>query len=224
MGEESYRNLIVGQGDEPVDSILFNQNNWRVHPFEQQEALEGIFEDVGVVQRIIINLRTSPEWGASQNVKTLVDGHARVKIFAQHEEPTIPALYIDANPREEALILASLDPIGGMAVTDREKLSSLLTSLQTENENLNEMFTKMSGQYEDYAVDYDKVENLEDYDEPEISLRVIIEFEDEEEEDAFYERVGIKSHDGKVRYKYSELNFGDEEETGEDEEDDEDVG
>ena len=218
MAEETYRNLIVGQGDEPLDEILFNENNWRVHPFEQQEALEGIFEDVGVVQRIIINMRTSPEWGESQNVKTLVDGHARVKIFERHQEPTIPAVFIDATPREEALILASLDPIGGMAVTDREKLSSLLSSVETENSQLGELFTKMSGQYENYAVDYDKVEDLEEYGEPDSSLRAIIEFEDEEEEDEFYERVGIKNHDGKVRYKYSELKFGEEEE-GEEEED-----
>ena len=216
MAEESYRNLIVGQGDEPIDSILFNENNWRVHPFEQQEALEGIFEDVGVVQRIIINLRTSPDWGESQNVRTLVDGHARVKIFAQHNEKTIPALYIDATPREESLILASLDPIGGMAVADREKLSELLSSLETENEHLNEMFTKMSGEYEDYAVDYDKVDDLDEYDEPDTSLRVIIEFDDEQQEDEFYARVGIEHHDGKVRYKYSELKFGDEPEAEED--------
>lgn len=214
MAEESYRNLIVGEGDEPLDEILFNENNWRVHPFEQQEALEGIFEDVGVVQRIIINLRSSPEWGESQNVKTLVDGHARVKIFSQHEEPTIPALYIDATPREEALILASLDPIGGMAVTDREKLSSLLSGIETENAQLTELFTTMAGQYENYAVDYDTVKDLDDYEAPDTSLRAIIEFEDEEDE--FYERVGVKNHEGKVRYKYAELKFGDEPEAEED--------
>lgn len=217
--ESRYRNLIVGQGDYDVDKILFNENNWRVHPFEQQEALEGVFEDVGVVQRIIINMRTSPEWGDSRNVQTLVDGHARVKLFAKHNEPTIPALYIDATPREEALILASLDPIGGMAVTDREKLTALLGGLDTENEQLTALFTKLAGQYENYAVDYDGVENLEDYDEPATALRAIIEFEDEDEEDAFYAYLGVKNHEGKVRYKFSELKIG----AGKDEET-EDVG
>jgi len=144
MAEERYRNLIVGEGDEPVDDVLFNESNWRIHTREQQESLEGVFEDVGVVQRVIINIRTSPEWGDSQNVRTLVDGHARVKIFAQHHEPTIPALYIDATPREEALILATLDPIGGMAATDKEKLDDLFDMIDTENERVLKMLDELA--------------------------------------------------------------------------------
>lgn len=165
MAEElnRYRNLIVGEGDEPVESILFNEDNWRIHPLEQQEALEGVFEDVGVAQRIIINMRTSPEWGDSQNVQTLVDGHARVKIFAKHHEPTIPALYIDATPREEALILATLDPIGGMAATDKEKLDDLFEMIDTENERVLKMLDEMAKRE---RLDYNKP-TLEDV-EPQI--------------------------------------------------------
>ena len=153
MVADRYRNLIVGDGDEPVDEVLFNENNWRIHTLEQQESLEGVFEDVGVVQRVIINLRTSPEWGGSQNVHTLVDRHARVKIFAQHHEPTIPALYIDATPREEALILATLDPIGGMAVTDKEKLDALFEMVETENERVLKMLEAIA---EKERLDYGK--------------------------------------------------------------------
>lgn len=131
-----YKSLIVGEGDEPIESILFNENNWRIHTLEQQEALKGAFEEVGTVQRIIINMRTSPEWGASQNVRTLVDGHARVGIFAANNEPTIPAIYIDATPQQEAIILATIDPITGMAATDREKLDDLFEMIDTENERI----------------------------------------------------------------------------------------
>ena len=135
----NYKNLIVGEGDEPIDDILFNESNWRIHPKEQQDALAGVFEEVGTAQRIIINLRTSPEWGESQNVKTLVDGHARVLIFKRHEEVTIPSLYIDATPNEEAIILSTFDPIGAMAATDKQKLEDVLNTVESDNDQMKDL-------------------------------------------------------------------------------------
>lgn len=216
-----FKNMIVGHADEPIDDILFNPNNWRIHTKEQEEALEGVYEEVGTVQRVIINLRTSPEWGESQNVKTLVDGHERVKLFAKNGETTIPALYVDLNPQEELIILGTLDPLGAMAATDREKWKELREQIETENERLNKMFEDFSFGFsgsEDYAVDFDSVDNLAEYDTPETSLRAIIEFEDEDEEAEFYSRVGIEDYKGKVRYKYTDLKFGDED--GEESEED----
>lgn len=40
-----YKNRIVGSGVEPLDAILFNQRNWRIHPLNQQNALKGVLED-----------------------------------------------------------------------------------------------------------------------------------------------------------------------------------
>ena len=42
--------------------------------------------------------------------------------------------YVDLDPDEERLILASLDPIAAMATADREKLAGLLTSIESEDE------------------------------------------------------------------------------------------
>ena len=41
----------------------------------------------------------------------------------------MPVLYVDLDPEEEALVLATLDPIGAMAGRDDEKLQALLADV-----------------------------------------------------------------------------------------------
>ena len=45
----------------------------------------------------------------------VVDGHARVALALSRGEATVPVLYVDLEPEEEALVLATLDPISAMA-------------------------------------------------------------------------------------------------------------
>lgn len=85
--------------------------NWRIHPKAQQEALAGALDSVGWVQQVLVNRRTS----------FVVDGHARVALSLSRGEPTVPVLYVDLEPAEAALVLATLDPIGAMAQADDEK-------------------------------------------------------------------------------------------------------
>lgn len=140
-----FKNLIVRSGDALVSQILFNEENWRIHTREQMEALQGSFEDVGNVKRILINLRTSPEWGDRRNIETLVDGHARAVLYSKNEIETIPADYVDLTPREEAIVLTTLDPITGMATSDREKLSTLIRDrVETDNANLKALYDSMT--------------------------------------------------------------------------------
>lgn len=120
------KNRIVGSGEEALDQIMFNPRNWRIHPLNQQDALKGVLEEVGWVQQVIINKRTG----------NLIDGHLRCQLAAREGATTIPVVYIDVSEEEEALILSTLDPIAGMAVTDKEKLSELFGQFSSENENV----------------------------------------------------------------------------------------
>jgi hypothetical protein len=43
----------------------------------------------------------------------------------------VPVLYVDLEPHEEALVLATLDPIAAMAAADKEQLDALLREVQT---------------------------------------------------------------------------------------------
>ena len=56
---------MVGEGAVAPDQLLANPRNWRIHPHEQEKALETVLDKVGWVQRVIVNQRTG----------FVVDGH-----------------------------------------------------------------------------------------------------------------------------------------------------
>lgn len=121
---------IVKTGKAPASSFLANEANWRVHPMPQQESVAHVLRLVGFVQSVIVNLRTSAEWGRDRHVETLVDGHLRISLSLKRGEDTmVPVNYVDLTPEEERLILATLDPTAMMAGTDREKLAELIEAL-----------------------------------------------------------------------------------------------
>jgi DNA modification methylase len=66
----------------------------------------------------------------------VVDGHARVEEALTRHEPTVPVLYVDLSPEEEALVLATLDPIGAMATRDDARLQELLSGLVVDDAGL----------------------------------------------------------------------------------------
>ena len=125
----NWKNRIIGHGDEPVDAILFNPANWRLHPKAQQDALAGVMDEVGWVQDVIVNKRTGH----------LVDGHLRCQIAGRNGEKTVPVVYVDLSEEEEALILATIDPLAGMATTDRAKLETLLHDIQSDDERVQQL-------------------------------------------------------------------------------------
>lgn len=129
-----YRSRIVGYGEEEPGQLLANPANWRIHPKAQQDAVAGVLEEVGWVQSVIVNKRTGH----------LVDGHLRVSIALRDESPSVPVVYIDLSSEEEALILATLDPLAGLAGTDREKLAQLLEEVGTSNPEIQALLADMA--------------------------------------------------------------------------------
>lgn len=122
----AWRNRITGSGEEAPDQLLANLANWRIHHKAQQDALAGALDAVGWVQQVLVNRRTG----------FVVDGYARVALALSRGEPTVPVLYVDLEPAEEALVLATLDPIGAMAGRDDEKLKALLADVIVDDAGL----------------------------------------------------------------------------------------
>jgi hypothetical protein len=118
---------ILGTGDVPAGQLLANPANFRVHPRPQQDALQTVLGEIGFVQHAIVNKRTSAEWGESQGVETLVDGHLRAELaLSRGEDTPVPVVYVDLTPAEERRVLATFDAIGAMAALDKDKLDELL--------------------------------------------------------------------------------------------------
>lgn len=128
-----WRNRIVGYGAKPADQFQANPANWRQHPQSQRAALAGSLAEVGWVQNVVENQRTG----------NLVDGHERVWQALQRGEE-VPYTLVDLSEDEEKLILATLDPIGAMAVTDREQLDALFRDVQTDDEGVMAMLSELA--------------------------------------------------------------------------------
>ena len=128
------KNRIIGSGEEQLDQIMFNPRNWRIHPLSQQDALKGVLEEVGWVQQVIVNKRTG----------NLIDGHLRCQLAAREGAKTIPVVYVDVSEDEEALVLATLDPIAAMAATDKQKLDELFADINSDNENVQKMISEIA--------------------------------------------------------------------------------
>jgi DNA modification methylase len=132
----AWRNRIAGSGEEAPDQLLANPANWRIHPKAQQDALAGALDAVGWVQQVLVNRRTG----------FVVDGHARVALALSRGEPTVPVLYVDLDADEEALVLATLDPIGAMAGRDDEKLRALLADVTVDDAGLLALLGDLRGE------------------------------------------------------------------------------
>lgn len=133
-------NRVVKTGTAKAGELLANPRNWRIHPKDQQDVLAGMLNEVGFVQGVVVNLRTHKSWGRDRNVETLVDGHLRAELaLSRGEDVTLPCAYVDLLPSEEHAILASMDPIGAMAVTDTEKLNELVADMPEDLRALTEV-------------------------------------------------------------------------------------
>ena len=128
------RNRIVGYGEVDPADLLANPRNHRIHPKAQQDALAGSLEEVGWVRDILVNRASG----------FVIDGHARVVLALRRGERSVPVSYVDLTPKEEALVLASLDYITGMAAIDNEQLDALLREVSTGNAALQAMLSDMA--------------------------------------------------------------------------------
>jgi hypothetical protein len=124
----SARNRIKGHAEVPAASLTAHPLNWRDHPQHQAEALAQALDAIGWVKRVVVNRRTG----------RILDGHLRVEQAAARGE-TVPVVYVDLDEHEEALILASMDPIAGEAGTNTEGLGALLLDLRAEFEQLDQL-------------------------------------------------------------------------------------
>jgi hypothetical protein len=128
-----FRNRIVGSGEESPEKLLVNPKNWRVHSREQERALEGMLDELGWLQTVIVNKTTGH----------LVDGHLRLELAKKRGERKIPVVYVKLTPAEEDLALALLDPLGDLATKDEKRLEKLLQELDPGDAELRALLAQM---------------------------------------------------------------------------------
>lgn len=118
-----WKNRIVAYRVMPVSEILENPKAWRSHPDAQVEALRSVLDAVGLVKPLIFNIRTG----------RLVDGKARLDLAKREGQEALPVVIVDLTEAEEALILATLDPLAALAEIDHSALAALLREVETDD-------------------------------------------------------------------------------------------
>lgn len=126
--QSPWRNAIVRYGEEPPEQLLAHPRNPKVHPRAQQQALEGAISELGWLAPVTINERT----------QHVLDGHARISLAISRREASVPVAYVDLPEELEALALATFDPIGNLAVHDKDALDGLLSEIETGDAALRE--------------------------------------------------------------------------------------
>ena len=106
-----------------------NPKNWRKHGEQQTAALSGVLSEVGWAGACLYNERTG----------RLIDGHLRRKVAQMQGAETVPVLIGSWSEADEAKILASLDPIAGLAEADPVALDALLREVNTGCAELQQM-------------------------------------------------------------------------------------
>jgi DNA modification methylase len=130
----NWKNRIVGEGVQAASQFIANPANWRVHPQAQRDAMRGVLNEIGWVQRVIVNKRTG----------YLIDGHERVWQALQNGDAEVPYVEVDLDEAEEAYVLATLDPIGAMAQASNEQLGALLAEVQSSEAGVQAMLAEVA--------------------------------------------------------------------------------
>ena len=107
------------------EELKDNPKNWRVHPEAQSAGLDAVLGETGWAGAALFNERSG----------RLIDGHLRKHVDSKHLwNGKIPVIVGDWTPKQERLLLATLDPLAVMAETDLEAAGALIANLKSENE------------------------------------------------------------------------------------------
>tara|TARA_R110000868_G_scaffold169695_1_gene404767 strand:- start:699 stop:1856 length:1158 start_codon:yes stop_codon:yes gene_type:complete len=128
----NWRDRVVEMRRVPASELKANPKNWREHPPEQQRAMQGVLEEVGIAGALLA--RETPDG------LELIDGHLRTEM---NDATEWPVLILDVDENEADVLLASVDPIGALAKTNTDALKALLGQIETDNADLDSLLSEL---------------------------------------------------------------------------------
>jgi len=126
------KNRIIGIREVPVASLRPNPKNWRTHPQAQRDALKGLLAEVGYAVPALA--RELPDGSLM-----LIDGHLR----AETVTGTMPVCVLDVTEEEADKLLATIDPLSGLAGQDDAKVAELLAGVQSDSAAVQAMLAEL---------------------------------------------------------------------------------
>jgi len=182
----TYRDRIKDFRRVPAGELRPNPKNWRMHPTAQRDALRRVLDDVGYADALLA--RELPDGSLE-----LIDGHLRAETTP---DQAVPVLVLDVDAAEAGLILATHDPLGGMATVNVDSLSQLMDELADRVAPFNEMLRRHLEEHRALQDESQAPRDERRFVEPEIPrlYQVVVECDGDDEQRALYERLTAEGH------------------------------
>lgn len=132
--ETEFRNAIVGYAMVAPDQLLAHPLNPKIHPAAQRDALVASIRRVGWLDPVTVNQRTGHT----------LDGHERIGEAIARNIPEIPVIYVDVAEEDETFVLATFDPIGALAVYDKDVLDQVLREVDSGEAAIQSMLDELA--------------------------------------------------------------------------------
>lgn len=127
------RDRIIGLKRVKAGDLLPHPKNWRRHPEAQQTAMRASLREIGWADALLA--RQTPDG------LCLIDGHLRRDLSP---DTKVPVLILDLTEAEADKLLATLDPLAGLAETDFSALAELADSIVWDEPDLAAMVEGLS--------------------------------------------------------------------------------
>ena len=102
-----------------ASDLIANPKNWRKHPEAQRKAMRAVLAEIGFAGAVLARQDESGRL-------LLIDGHLRAEAASGSD---VPVLVLDVTEAEADKILATFDPLSGMAEIDSGAWSSLIDGI-----------------------------------------------------------------------------------------------
>ena len=153
-----------------------NPKNWRTHPDEQKDAMRGVLAEIGYADALLA--RELPDGQLE-----LIDGHLRAETTP---DALVPVLVLDVTEQEADKILATLDPLAALAGRDESALASLLATVETQNEAVQQMLGELGKT--DVIAEIDQAASRPEVQIPEM-YQVVVQCQDEADQQAVFKQM-----------------------------------
>ena len=131
----SFRDRIIELRRVRAGELVPHPGKYRVHTGAQRAFLQAGLEEIGHADALIA-------MRLPDGRLMLINGHMRADM---DPHAWVPVLILDVTKEEADKLLLMLDPIAEMAQRDSERIRALLSTVQTENHALRDLFRQVAG-------------------------------------------------------------------------------
>ena len=160
--------------------LVANPKNWRTHPAEQRDALQGVLAEVGYADALLV--RDLPNGKLE-----IIDGHLRAETTP---DAVVPVLVLDVSEQEALQILLTHDPLSALAEADHSLIEELLELCSFDSEQVKQMLdqVELDAASAEADIQDDESQDCLEVEIPSL-FQVVVQCDDEDQQRNLYEQM-----------------------------------